>query len=258
MKHFICLMIITLSTLSASAMVVKLDQEMKRIFINPNTTILLSLQDLENDGGFLYVSSQFKSSDTDIEVQKLRKNFPDYDILTVPARATNDTATLRIRNIIQKEVSLLNDQMGPQVNDIIRLTKEQVHALKQLDLTKSSIINIQARANFITEVIDEKYSTNTNICNEFNVTSIQDLFIRFAVLSQPPEIKNKSTWDDYRKALLTKCFKTQPNTINSFTDILSLRVQSTQAEGDISGITIKKANVDVIFPAQPIINSEVL
>lgn len=229
------------------------DQEMK-VYIHPTPTMEMTLQDLDSEGGILYLNLTYDGKSTKQEISDLQSQYPNYEIQALTARQ-NGNVSVRIADIVQHDFQAYQQQLGPQINTQLRLSQDQVSRLKALGSKLASLTEmlVPAKVSFMHTQLLERYELSPDICMTLNARTVQDLVVNLGHLEKPEGIKFDETFTKVKTQLLSQCFSVLQQRVESFQQLLSLRLNTLQPTAPLVGEAFKKQEVTKTISLKPLL-----
>jgi hypothetical protein len=252
---FASLMICTI----AQAHVIEVNQQESTVYVHPTPVIEVTLQDLGDDGGVLYLTLTYDGVRSKAEIANLQKQYPGYQVVALVANS-NGNSTLDIADIVHETISVRQQQLGPQINTQLQLKPEQMNRVRKLGDGLAGTIQLQvpATVTYTSTQIVEQYATDTNICESLRVQSVKDLIVNFGRMVKPAQITRAQTFESLKADMLTKCFAVKEESADSFADLLKLKVSTLKSGESIVGQTLQKQDVTKAFIITPILKLNTL
>ncbi len=237
--------------------IIDIDSTEMKIYMHPTPVLEITLQDLETDGGILYLSLIYDGAKTKGEISEIEIHNPGYEVIALTANQ-NGSASLEISNILQQEVPTRQQQLGPQINTQIRLSTEQMKKLKAIkDLGQQVVITIPAQTNYGINQVMERFEAPSDFCETIPLKNVEDLISNFSKLKKPEEIKYQQTFDSLKQKALRQCYIVESSKISTFSDLISLKVKIKQVD-NLFGETVVRKNLTKSFSILPILKIETL
>lgn len=242
----------------AQATVIEVNDSDLNVYLHPTPQMELGLQDLDSDGGLLYLNLIYDGVQTKTEIAATQNQYPNYQLQVITADR-NGNVTLDVENIIHQEFPAFQQQLGPLVNTQIKLSVDQVQKIKKLGNRLESVIQVSvpAKVNYTSTQIQEKYQTDSSICASFKVQTVKELILNFGQMKRPEQIKNSATFDSLKLAILEQCFEVKENSATSFKELMNANLAIQRPAKTIVGKSFTIKDLSKSFEIKPSIKFEI-
>lgn len=255
MKNLIVISILVFASLIAQAEILEVNQIDKTVYVHPSPVLDVELIDLEEEGGMLSISINYETQATTAELEQLQKDYVGLKVQPLMANVKpNQMVMLSIPEAgINETTKVAQGQFGPYVNFQKLISKAQTLKLKSLNkkINEKVIIEIEVSTNFSSHEELESYSASSDVCKTLGISNVKDMVLQFSKLQKPQEIKYKETFESLKENMLKECFVIDQKTIDSFKDLLNVRVFTSSASFLLKGEFIKKTDKIKNFALKP-------
>jgi hypothetical protein len=216
---------------------IEINADEKIIWTHPTPTLEATVISTGDDKGLLYLTMDYVSEKTTLELNALKVQYPGFEINIIQAEQAG-LATIKIGSILNTNLPMMQGQVGPLINTSLELNAQQMKFILQNKTSLKSLIEVLAPVKFkyLKNQVVESYSVKSDFCSSFNATSVHDLILNFSDFKKPAGIQYDQTFQSLQEQLLDHCFNLNANPVQSFHDLLTLKITSTTSADPITGI----------------------
>lgn len=257
MKKYIGLLVLLMGSW-ASAAIHEVNDYEKTVYYSLTPYLEMNVMDLDGDGGILSLSLTYDGDLARQEMEKVKTAYPGYKLTLLTAQVASAPVKIEIPYAgISEQTVLRQGQMGPYMNLQLSLKSDQVAKLKTLS-KKSDFLSLEipVQASYSSSTELEKFENSVN-CSDLKVNRVEDLILNLSRMKQPSTMHYDQTFVSYKKDLLQKCFETDPGSVKSFKDVLSLSVKSRADSVVVKGTHLDRQSHDVKFNLVPVLKVQI-
>jgi hypothetical protein len=245
-------------TNNAHAFVVEVNRSERKVFYHPTPDLNLSLTNLGEDGGLLFVSLDYDTPRSKSELAEIKAQYPNYLIQVVGADPVSPTARLEISKVgFIRELPLRNGQLGPYLNANMEIDKAQLERIWKLQDPESAIdLSLNVKTSYHTIRVLETFQAKSSYCEDLGIKTVGDLVLTFSSLPRPQSILYQQTFDSLKKSILEQCFEINEDRVSSFGQLLKSEVRVSRTAKTLLGQFTQPVDQEKVFNLKPRIKFE--